>query len=348
MRQTAPAARLGIRFAVVIAAYVLVGLAGLAVGAVTLPLGEVLGFFTGGEVSEVARIIIVDVRATRTIVALLVGAALGVTGLMMQTLFRNPLADPYVLGVSSGASFGVALVVLVGGGSAYGAGFTAGLGVFGDLSAVAAACLGSALTMLVVLFIGRFVGSSNTLLLLGVMLGYLVSSAVTIMLANARPEAISQFTRWGFGSYQGVTWPTLAVLAPVLVVGLAASWPLAKGLNALLLGERYAETMGLNPRAMRASIVVVSAVLAGAATAFCGPISFLGIAMPHVARTIFGTANHRVLIPGVILIGGAVALLAEILAQLPGNGVLPLNAVNAVIGAPVVIYILLRRTRGTP
>lgn len=337
--------RLGPRYAALAVGYVCIAMAGLAIGSVPLPIGQVVAGLLGKEVNEITQVILFDVRLTRTITALLVGAALGVTGLMMQTLFRNPLADPYVLGVSSGASLGVALVVLLAGTSAYGTSFTAGLGMGGDFAAIIAASVGSALTMLVVVLIGRFVRSSNTLLLLGVMLGYLVSSLVTILLANAQPESIAQFTRWGFGSYQGVTWSNLSVLAPVLCVMLLASWPLVKGLNALLLGERYAETMGMHIKLMRAGIVLVSAVLAGSATAFCGPISFLGIAMPHLTRSIFGTSNHRILLPGVLLVGGMVALTAEILAQLPGNGVLPLNAVNAAIGAPIVIYILIRRSK---
>lgn len=344
-RNTRAASGTVLRFAAVSAVYILVAIAGLAVGSVNLPLGEVIDALSGIEVPAVTRVILFEVRMPRTITALLVGAALGVTGLAMQTLFRNPLADPYVLGVSSGASFGVAVVVLTAGPASYGASFVSDLGLGGDLAAVAASCLGSAVTMLLVLAAGRFVRSSNTLLLLGVMLGYLVSAAVTIMLAQAQPESIAQFTRWGFGSYQGVTWSNLMVLAPVLAVVLVSCLGLAKGLNALLLGERYAQTMGMNVVRMRAVLVVVSAVLAGAATAFCGPIGFLGIALPHVARGVFATSDHLVLIPAVMLIGGSVALTAEILAQLPGNGVLPLNAVNAALGAPVVIYVLIRRSK---
>lgn len=344
-RNTRAASGTVLRFAAVSAVYILVAIAGLAVGSVNLPLGEVIDALSGIEVPAVTRVILFEVRMPRTITALLVGAALGVTGLAMQTLFRNPLADPYVLGVSSGASFGVAVVVLTAGPASYGASFVSDLGLGGDLAAVAASCLGSAVTMLLVLAAGRFVRSSNTLLLLGVMLGYLVSAAVTIMLAQAQPESIAQFTRWGFGSYQGVTWSNLMVLAPVLAVVLVSCLGLAKGLNALLLGERYAQTMGMNVVRMRAVLVVVSAVLAGAATAFCGPIGFLGIALPHVARGVFATSDHLVLIPAVMLIGGSVALTAEILAQLPGNGVLPLNAVNAALGAPVVIYVLIQRSK---
>nr|WP_277628453.1 iron ABC transporter permease [Arsenicicoccus dermatophilus] len=320
--------------------------AGLALGAVSVPLREVVDWLLGRPVDPVSATILHDIRGPRTVTALLVGASLGVAGLQTQTLFRNPLADPYVLGLSSGASLGVGVVILLAGTSAYAASLTAGLGLTGDLGVVLAAAVGSGLVMCLVLAAGRFLRSSSTLLLLGVMLGYLVSAAVTVMLAGATPELIAQYTRWGFGSYHGVTWSNLTVLAPVLGLCLLLSMLLATWLNALLLGDNYARTMGVDLRRARASIVLTTAVLAGAATAFCGPIGFLGIAIPHLCRGFFGSSDHRVLLPGCVLAGGQVALAADILAQLPGEGVLPLNAVNAAFGAPVVIYILLSRHGG--
>ena len=334
------------RFAVVIGAVLLTTLAGLGLGPLRLPPGQIMAALTGGDAPTIVQTVLFDIRSPRTVTALLVGAALGVTGLQMQTLFRNPLADPYVLGVSSGAGLGVAVIVLLAGTSPYAASLTAGLGLSGDLGLIVASTAGSALVMLVILFAGRFLRSSNTLLLLGVMVGYLVSAAVTVMLAGATPELVAQYVRWGFGSYHGVTWPNLRVLAPVLVGGVLASQLLAKWLNALLLGDRYAQTMGMNLHLIRAALVLSSAVLAGAATAFCGPIGFLGIAIPHLARGYFASSNHRILLPGCALIGGSLALAADVVAGLPGDGVLPLNAVNAAFGAPVVIAILLRRHRG--
>jgi iron complex transport system permease protein len=189
---------------------------------------------------------------------------------------------------------------------------------------------------------GRVVGSAATLLLLGVMLGYLVSAAVTVLLSGASPELVHQYVRWGFGSFHGVTAGGLRVLGPVLLIGLVGSVLLAPWLNALLLGERYARTMGVPVTAARVSLIAVASVLAGASTAFCGPIQFLGIAVPHLARALFGTSDHRVLLPASMLGGAALALTADILAQVPGEEVLPLNAVNAAFGAPVVIYVLLR------
>ncbi|WP_168582795.1 FecCD family ABC transporter permease [Gephyromycinifex aptenodytis] len=339
-------ARLTARFALVLLIVALVALAGLTLGALRIPPEQLLAAITGGEAPAVVRTVLFDIRIPRTITALLVGASLGVTGLQMQTLFRNPLADPYVLGVSSGAGLGVAIIVLLAGTSPYAASLTSGLGLSGDLGLILASSFGSALVMLLILAAGRFLKSSNTLLLLGVMIGYLVSAAVTVLLAGATPELVAQYVRWGFGSYHGVTWPNLRVLGPVLLIGVAFTMLLAKWLNALLLGDRYAQTMGMNLHLVRGAIVLSSAILAGSATAFCGPIGFLGIAIPHLARGYFATSDHRILLPGCALIGASLALAADVAAGLPGDGVLPLNAVNAAFGAPVVIYILLRRHRG--
>ncbi|MEH1520779.1 iron ABC transporter permease [Cutibacterium avidum] len=333
---------LPVRFAILGVIFILVAMAGLALGSVNTPIGDVMTIVTGGTgVDPVSLTIVQDVREPRTITALLVGAALGIAGLEMQTLFRNPLADPYVLGISSGASLGVALVVLGTASSAGAATFASGLGIGPDLLIMVAAALGAAVVLFIVMLAGRFVHSS-TILLLGVMIGYFVSSGVTVLLSRASPELVAQYTRWQFGSYHGVTWQNLRVMVPIMVVMILASLLLAKPLNALLLGERYAQTMGMNLKAVRTLLVASTAILAGAATAFCGPISFLGIAIPHLTRGVLGTADHRHLLPGCILTGGSLALMADILAQLPGDDVLPVNAVNAVFGAPVVMVILIR------
>lgn len=334
---------LPVRFTILAAIFVAVTLAGLALGSVNIPLGDVMTVVTGGtNVDPVSMTIIHDVREPRTITALLVGAALGMSGLEMQTLFRNPLADPYVLGISSGASLGVALVVLSTSASAGAATFASGLGIGPDLLIMVAAALGAAVVLLIVMLAGRFIHSSTILLLLGVMIGYFVSSGVTVLLSQASPELIAQYTRWQFGSYHGVTWQNLRVMVPIIVAMILASLLLAKPLNALLLGERYAQTMGMNLKVVRTLLVASTAILAGAATAFCGPIGFLGIAIPHLTRGVLGTADHRHLLPGCILTGSSLALMADILAQLPGDDVLPVNAVNAVFGAPVVMVILIR------
>jgi iron complex transport system permease protein len=333
-----------IRFAVLAVVLLLVVMAGVAVGPVSIPIGDILRALTGGHTPPGDWAIIYQVRMPRTITATACGAALGVAGLQMQALFRNPLADPFVLGIESGASLGVALIVLAAGNSAAGL-FGSGLGFLGDLGSVVAASVGSAAVLVVVMAAGRAVRSSNTLLLIGVMLAYLVSAAITILLAGASPERVQEYVEWEFGSFEGVTWPDLRVMVPVLALGLLAAAAGIKSLNALLLGERYAATMGLHIGRARLAIIATASVLAGTVTAFAGPIYFLGIAIPHLARSLFRSSDHRVVLPASILIGAAMGLAADILAQLPGTGVLPLNAMNAIFGAPVVVLVLLRANR---
>lgn len=332
------------RFAALGGVLVVVVILGIAVGPVGIPVTAVVRALLGGKVSPVDEVIINQIRLPAAITAVCCGAALGVAGLQLQTLFRNPLADPFVLGVSSGASLGVALVVLLAGSGAAAA-FGSGFGIFSQIGAVLAAWVGAGIVMALVLAAGRAVRSSNTLLLMGVMLGYLVSALVTVLLAGASPQQVQQYIAWGFGSYDGVTWSGLHVLAPVIAVSLLAAAASTKILNAMLMGERYATTMGVNVRRARLGIITTASVLGGTVTAFAGPIAFLGIAIPHAARSLLRTADHRVLIPACMLIGGSMALAANIVADLPGTGILPLNAVNAVVGAPVVVYVLVRADR---
>lgn len=336
-------ARVG--FALLITALAVAVAAGLWLGPAQITFEEVWAVLTGRPTRPVAQLIIGSVRLPRTLTACLAGASLGTAGLAMQTLFRNPLADPFILGISSGASLGVAAVILVAGGASA-ASLTAGLGLGGDIAVIIASALGSAAVMALVLLFGRAVRSSVTLLLIGVMLGYLVSAGVSVMMSFSTPELIAAFTRWRFGSYGGVTWSNLRVLAAVIGVGLLAFVTLMKPLNSLLLGERYAQSAGLRVRGARTALIALTSLLAGAVTAFCGPIQFIGLAVPHLARGMFNTSNHRVLLPATALLGALMALVADIISGLPGDGVLPLNAVNAAFGAPVVIWILLRRRRG--
>ena len=315
-------------FAVLVCALTAAVAAGLVLGPAQITLEEVWAVLTGQPTRPIAQLIVGSVRLPRTITACLAGAALGVTGLAMQTLFRNPLADPFILGISAGSSLGVAAVILVvGGGGA--AALTAGLGFGGDLAVVVASAIGSGTVMTVVLLVGHAVRSSVTLLLIGVMIGYLVSAGVSVMMSFST----------------GVTWANLPLISAVIGLGLVASLALLKPLNALLLGERYAQSVGLNLRAARMALIALTSVLAGTVTAFCGPIQFLGIAVPHLARGMFNTSDHRVLIPATALTGALLALTADIIAGLPGDSVLPLNAINAAFGAPVVIWILLQRRR---
>ena len=314
----------------------------LALGSVSIPLDEIIRVLAGGAASREAwTSIILKFRLPKALTAVLAGAALGIGGLQMQTLFRNPLADPFVLGISSGASLGVALVVLTAGTT--GALLLAGISPLSDVSLAVAASLGSGVVLAMVLVVARRVTSSVTLLILGLMFGYGVSAVVSLLLYFSISERIQAYVNWSFGSFGAVTWNQMTVFAPVILIGLGLAFLLSKSLNALLLGETYARSMGMNVMRARRLIVVSTALLAGAVTAFCGPIGFLGIAVPHICRNLFNTSDHRILIPATILMGGIVALLADLIAQVPGSKiVLPLNAITALIGAPIVIWIILR------
>ncbi len=318
-------------------------LVSLAMGSVHIPLDQIITVLLGGEADKASWTnIVLKFRIPRVLTAALAGAALGVSGLMMQTFFRNPLAGPFVLGISSGASLGVALVVLSAG-SASGV-LLAGLGLSGDLLLAGAAALGSGATMLLVLLVANRVQSSMTLLILGLMMGYLVSALVNLLLYFAIPERIQAYISWTFGSFRGVTWNQMPILAGGVLIGLLIAVALVKSLNALLLGEGYARSLGVNLRLTRMALVSATAILAGTVTAFCGPIGFVGIAVPHLCRSLFNTSDHRLLVPGTVLMGALVAVIAGLIAEVPGAElVLPLNAVTALIGAPVVIVVILRQ-----
>jgi iron complex transport system permease protein len=338
--------RLGLRLtvlALLVGLLVAVFFAALAVGSVSIPLNEIVTVLLGGEASRDAWTnIILKFRLPKALTAMLAGAALSVGGLLMQTLFRNPLADPFVLGIHSGASLGVALVVLAAG--TVGGALIAGFGLAGDLGVVIAASLGAAAVMLIVLAVARQVRSSVTLLMMGLMFGYLSSAIVSLLLYTSLPERIQTFVSWSFGSFSGVTWGQMPVFAPVILIGLVLSLLLSKTLNALLLGEAYARSMGVNVRRARILIVMCTSLLAGAVTAFCGPISFIGIAVPHVCRGLFRTADHRALLPAALLVGATASLMASIVAELPGSSlVLPLNAITALVGAPIVLWMIFRQ-----
>lgn len=338
--------RMGVRRAVLaglLGALLAAFLLSLAVGSVTIPLDEIITVLLGGEASRASwSAIVLNFRLPRALTAVLAGSALGVSGLMMQTFFRNPLAGPYVLGISSGASLGVALVILSVG--TVGGTMLAGIGLPGDLSIAFAAMIGAGAVMGLVLVVARRVSSSMTLLVLGVMVGFLTNAFVGLLLFFAIPDQIQAYINWTFGSFNGVTWNQLRIMAPAVIAGLLLAALLTKSLNALLLGEGYARTLGVNVLRVRVGVVLATAVLAGGVTAFAGPIGFIGLAVPHLCRSALGTSDHRVLMPGTMIVGALVALLAAIIAEVPGsNLVLPLNAITALIGAPVVIGVILRR-----
>jgi iron complex transport system permease protein len=345
-RESRPRLRLGLNplllallFAALAGTFLLV----LAAGSVNIPLEQVIGVLLGGEAERASWTnIVLKVRLPKALTAMLAGAALSASGLMMQTLFRNPLAASDVLGINAGASLGVALVVLAVGSA--GGTLLAGLGLVGDLSLTLAAVAGAAVTLLIILSVAHRLDDPLTLLILGLMIGSLTFALVSLLIYFSVPERIQAYINWGFGSFGGVTLEQIPILASAVLGGLGSTFALSKTLNALLLGETYASSLGLNTRRARLAIIATTALLTGSVTAFCGPISFIGIAVPHLCRSLLHTSDHRMLVPGVMLTGGTVALVAALLAEVPGSAlVLPLNPIMALCGAPVVIWIILRQ-----
>ena len=297
----------------------------LAVGAVAVPLGDVWAALTGGDCPRATAKIILNIRLIKAVVALLAGAALSVSGLQMQTLFRNPLAGPYVLGISSGASLGVALVVLAGVGSS--------IGIAG------AAWLGAAIVLVVIAAVGHRIKDIMVILILGMMFSSGIGAVVQILQYVANDESSKMFVIWTMGSLGDVTFNQLAVLIPSIIAGLLLAVITIKPLNLLLFGEEYAVTMGLNVRRSRGLLFLSTTLLAGTVTAFCGPIGFIGLAMPHVTRMLFRNSDHRVLVPGTVLSGASVLLLCDLVSKL---FTLPINAITALLGIPIVVWVVLR------
>ena len=297
----------------------------LAVGAVAVPLGDVWAALTGGDCPRATAKIILNIRLIKAVVALLAGAALSVSGLQMQTLFRNPLAGPYVLGISSGASLGVALVVLAGVGSS--------IGIAG------AAWLGAAIVLVVIAAVGHRIKDIMVILILGMMFSSGIGAVVQILQYVANDESLKMFVIWTMGSLGDVTFNQLAVLIPSIIAGLLLAVITIKPLNLLLFGEEYAVTMWLNVRRSRGLLFLSTTLLAGTVTAFCGPIGFIGLAMPHVTRMLFRNSDHRVLVPGTVLSGASVLLLCDLVSKL---FTLPINAITALLGIPIVVGVVLR------
>lgn len=317
--------RSAILFAMLAALTLFLFLLDLAVGAVAVPLGDVWAALTGGDCPRATAKIILNIRLIKAVVALLAGAALSVSGLQMQTLFRNPLAGPYVLGISSGASLGVALVVL--------AGFGSSIGIAG------AAWLGAALVLVVIAAVGHRIKDIMVILILGMMFSSGVGAIVQILQYLSKEESLKAFVIWTMGSLGDVTFDQFAVLVPSIIAGLLLAVVTIKPLNLLLFGEEYAVTMGLNIRRSRGLLFLSTTLLAGTVTAFCGPIGFIGLAMPHVTRMLFRNSDHRVLVPGTVLSGAAVLLLCDLVSKM---FTLPINAITALLGIPIVVWVVLR------
>ena len=311
------------------------------VGSVSIPADDVLRilFDADADVKPSWRFIILQSRLPQTLTATLAGGALAVSGLMLQTAFRNPLAGPGIFGISSGAGLGVALVMLFLGGS-----FSAGsVSVSGFVAVLVAAFAGAMLVTAVIFFFSTLVRNNVMLLIIGIMIGYISNSAISLLNFFATDEGVRSYMVWGMGSFGGVSTTMLPYFSLVTLIAIFASLLLIKPLNALMLGDRYAENLGVNIIRVRNWLLVITGVLTAIVTAFCGPVAFIGLAVPHIARLVLRTDNHRILMPATILIGAVVALLCNAFCFLPGEtGVIPLNAVTPLMGAPVIIYVITR------
>lgn len=316
---------------------VLLFFANISLGSVHIPTTAIWAILTGGSVEQEAwRYILLEFRIPKALTAIFVGMGLAVSGLQMQTLFRNPLAGPFVLGISSGASLGVALLVMAGGLLAYSA-------ILGSWLQVTAATIGASLVLFLVLGVSAKVKDSMALLIVGLMLGSATGALVSVLQFFSNKEQLQEYLIWTFGNLGGQTWTELVIFIPLVILGLLLSFILTKPLNALLLGEQYAQSMGLHIAKSRFWIIVSTSILAGCITAFCGPIAFVGIAVPHIARLLFNTSDHRVLVPATSLTGALLMLFCDLLAQLPSaHYTLPINIITSLLGAPVVIWVILR------
>lgn len=313
----------------------------LITGSVQIPFADVLDILFGRFIGKESwQYIILENRLPQALTALLCGASLSVCGLMLQTAFCNPLAGPDVFGISSGAGLGVALVMLLLGGTVSTTMFT----VSGFLAILTAAFLGAIAVTALILFLSTLVRNSVLLLIVGIMVGYVSSSAVSLLNFFASDEGVKSYMIWGMGNFGGVSINHIPFFAILCLMGIMASFLLVKPLNILLLGPQYAESLGISTRKLRNILLVIVGLLTAITTAFCGPISFIGLAIPHIARLLFRTENHQTLLPGTVLCGAAIALLCNFICFLPGEtGIIPLNAVTPLIGAPVIIYVVLQR-----
>ncbi len=325
---------------ILIAILLMLSCLSLATGSVSIPLGDVVTVLQGQSPQKPSwSTIILQFRLPKALAAMLAGSALAVSGLQMQTLFQNPLAGPYVLGVSSGASLGVALVVLAA--DVMGA---QRIALTGSGTTVIAALLGAAGVMGCVVIAANYVRNSVTLLVIGLLFGYLTSAVVNLLLYFSVPEQIQTYLIWTFGSFATVTQKQLPLFLGLVLSGLAIAFAQSKSLNLLLLGESQSRTLGLKLSHIRLIIIGNVSILAGTVTAFCGPIAFLGIAVPHLGRSLLHSADHRRLLPVVMLLGAILALIADLISQLPGGQtVLPLNSITALIGTPIVVWVIVRR-----
>jgi iron complex transport system permease protein len=315
----------------------------MSLGSVSIPFSATLNTLLGQDIENASwNYIIIDYRLPKALTAILVGGGLAVSGLLMQTLFRNPLAGPFVLGISSGASLGAALLLM--GGS-----LISGATVFNmvnDVSLAIASSIGSFLVLAVVLLVANKIKDTMALLIIGLMFGSITAAIVSVLAYFSDAEQLQRFVFWSYGSVGNLSWSQLGILASSTVTGLLLAILSLKSLNAFLLGENYAKSLGVALKKSRLLIIVATGLLAGSITAFAGPIAFIGLAVPHLTRQLFHTMDHRVLLPAVFLYGAILMLLCDTIAQLPNSAsVLPINAITSIVGAPVVIWLLVRKRK---
>ena len=344
MRPTAPGRRRYVSLVLLLLLLVCAFFLDIAIGSVRIPLKDVVKIiFSFPTENSTWQFIIEKIRIPKACTAVLAGCGLSVSGLQMQTFFRNPLAEPAILGITAGASLGVATIMLAGGSIAtlY---TIKELGLSGSWLIIIAACLGAAMVMFLVIVLSAILKDNVMMLIIGVMVGAIILSIISIWQYFSAPELIKDYLLWNFGSLGGVTGSQLAILSAAIGLGVAITFLSSKLLDALLLGENYARSMGVSPQKARLIVIGSTSLLAGSITAFCGPITFVGIAVPHMARLLFKTSSHRILIPACCLIGTVLMLLCDVIAQFSGSQtVLPINIITALIGSPVVIWIILRK-----
>lgn len=337
-------ARSGVVIAILCVVAIMLAAANLATGAVEIPLGEIWNIITGkGGSDAVWELIVMQSRLPLIATAALSGGALAIAGLLMQTLFNNPLADPSILGVSSGASLGVAIVMLLLGGEL---GTLFGSTMGGYVSMLAGAMAGAALILAALMLFSSLVKGTTMLLIVGIMISFLASSAISLLNFFSTQEGVHSYVIWGLGNFSGVTTGSLPLFSGVILLALGWSLLLVKPLNALLLGGRYAESLGVNLRRVRNALLLVAGILTATVTAFCGPIGFIGLVVPHIARLLLNSSDHRVLVPCTMLAGAVVALLCQLVSVLPESvGMIPINAITPIMGVPIIIYIILNRKK---
>ena len=332
------------KFIVLLVAIVVLLVVNLLLGTVKIPLVEVCRILCGADGSEVFSNIIYQARLPQALTAVFAGGGLAVSGLQMQTVFRNPLAGPSVLGISNGSALGVAFVVLLSG--RLGGVALSRLGYLGD-AAISIAAIGGALAvLLLILWVSQRVEGNVTLLIIGVMIGYLANAVIGVLKFLSPEEDVKAFVVWGLGSFSRVSGDNMMLFVQLMCVLLPLACLMVKPMNLMLLGDRYASNLGLNIRRARMMVIVSSGVLVAIVTAFCGPIMFIGLAVPHLARAIFRSSDHRILMPATALCGAALALLCNLIARMPGfEGALPINSVTALVGAPIIVAVLFRRRK---